>query len=490
MGLTLIIRQFLLRSGLIFLVKTIGAIGRILLFRFFGAEGMGLYQMVYAFYGLVLTLVTAGLPTSLSLSTAKNVHIGIQLLKLSVIFSCLLGGVATIISYMYAETIASWYGDSELTWAIRLLSPVFLIVPHLHLLRGFFQGIELYGVISFSELIEQVVRIITMLILVNLWFSYGVSISVGGAILGAVIGGLCALLFFIGVFIYYNKKLRYNSLRSPYHNTETSSFLKISFSVLATRLLLPLTDFIDSLLIPSRLMHSGLTAHQSTIIYGEITGMALTIVYLPTMVTSAFLHVIIPKIAGNWEKNNLKQFKNRVNKAMNVGWLWGISTSLYFFLYGQNISKAITGNGSLTYPLICLSLIPLLSGIRDISTNILWIKGRERAPLVGVVFGSIVSIIINYCLVGIPSYQYSGIVIGILSFEIISLIWNIKYIKSFLSLAIYIESVIFLGLFYALANILERLPFSNLFIHGVLYFGCLSMYFLLRFSKNVIFISR
>ncbi|MBG9789906.1 MULTISPECIES: oligosaccharide flippase family protein [Brevibacillus] len=485
MGLPLIIRQFLLRSGLLFLVKIIGAIGRILLFRIFGAEGMGLYQMVYAFYGFVLTLVTAGLPTSLSLSTAKDVHKGIYFLKVSIILTCILGGSATVLSYSYAEIIADWYGDSKLSVAIQLLSPVFLFVPQLHLFRGFFQGVEIYGVISFSELLEQSMRIITMLVLANLWIAYGVSVAVGGAILGAVLGGLSALLFFIGIYIQQRKKLRYLSLPSRFnHSNETSVFLKMSVSVLATRLLLPLTDFIDSILIPNRLMHSGLTAHQSTIIYGEITGMALTIVYLPSMVTSAFLHVIIPKIAGNWEKNNVGQFRSRVNKAMKVGWLWGISTSLYFFLYGQNISQAITGDGSLAYSLICLSLIPFLSGIRDISTNILWVKGRKKGPLVGVVLGAIISIIINYYLVGIPSFQYSGIVIGILSFELTSLLWNLQYMRHFLSLKILIESVIFLVLCYAFASILDSLP---LFIHVVLYFGCISLYVLLRFSRRIIY---
>ncbi|XOS94145.1 polysaccharide biosynthesis C-terminal domain-containing protein [Brevibacillus laterosporus] len=169
---------------------------------------------------------------------------------------------------------------------------------------------------------------------------------------------------------------------------------------------------------------------------------------------------------------------------MKVGWLWGISTSLYFFLYGQNISQAITGDGSLAYSLICLSLIPFLSGIRDISTNILWVKGRKKGPLVGVVLGAIISIIINYYLVGIPSFQYSGIVIGILSFELTSLLWNLQYMRHFLSLKILIESVIFLVLCYAFASILDSLP---LFIHVVLYFGCISLYVLLRFSRRIIY---
>ncbi|XOS94147.1 oligosaccharide flippase family protein [Brevibacillus laterosporus] len=142
MGLPLIIRQFLLRSGLLFLVKIIGAIGRILLFRIFGAEGMGLYQMVYAFYGFVLTLVTAGLPTSLSLSTAKDVHKGIYFLKVSIILTCILGGSATVLSYSYAEIIADWYGDSKLTVAIQLLSPVFCLYHNSIYFVAFFKGLK------------------------------------------------------------------------------------------------------------------------------------------------------------------------------------------------------------------------------------------------------------------------------------------------------------------------------------------------------------
>ena len=49
-----------------FLSKIIGAIYRIPLTSIVGAEGMGIYQMVFPLYSLMLTVSSSGLPSSIS----------------------------------------------------------------------------------------------------------------------------------------------------------------------------------------------------------------------------------------------------------------------------------------------------------------------------------------------------------------------------------------------------------------------------------------
>jgi stage V sporulation protein B len=66
MGLPTVIQQLALRSGAIFLVKLIGFLARIPLYRLLGAEGIRLYQMAYSVYGLALTVITGGFPKSLN----------------------------------------------------------------------------------------------------------------------------------------------------------------------------------------------------------------------------------------------------------------------------------------------------------------------------------------------------------------------------------------------------------------------------------------
>ncbi|MEI0739404.1 oligosaccharide flippase family protein [Paenibacillus sp. JTLBN-2024] len=72
MPLPSFLKQTVMRTGIIFLVKAIGLTVRIPLFRLLGSEGAGIYQMVYSIFGFALTLIVGGFPTSLALMTAKK----------------------------------------------------------------------------------------------------------------------------------------------------------------------------------------------------------------------------------------------------------------------------------------------------------------------------------------------------------------------------------------------------------------------------------
>ena len=55
------------------MVKVIGSVNRILLSRLLGGEGIGLYQMAYPFYLLMLSICSAGVPVAVSIIVAEKV---------------------------------------------------------------------------------------------------------------------------------------------------------------------------------------------------------------------------------------------------------------------------------------------------------------------------------------------------------------------------------------------------------------------------------
>lgn len=52
------------------MVKVIGSVNRILLSRLLGGEGIGLYQMAYPVYLLLLAISAAGIPVAISIIVA------------------------------------------------------------------------------------------------------------------------------------------------------------------------------------------------------------------------------------------------------------------------------------------------------------------------------------------------------------------------------------------------------------------------------------
>ena len=55
------------------LVKVIGAISKVIVARILGGEGVGLYQMAYSLYQLIISIGAAGLPVAISIMIARKV---------------------------------------------------------------------------------------------------------------------------------------------------------------------------------------------------------------------------------------------------------------------------------------------------------------------------------------------------------------------------------------------------------------------------------
>jgi stage V sporulation protein B len=433
MAWTLIIKQLLFRSIIVFLVKMIGAFVRIPLFRILGAEGVGLYQMIYSLYGLILTLVTGGIPTTITLSTAKDREQGLKMLKASMILLSVIGVIVGLLCHVLAFRLASILGDSRLEWPIKFIAPAVVLVPLLSVIRGYLQGLEYYSSLAISELIEQVFRVLTMIILVSLWISHSLGLAVSGAAFGAVIGAWIALCYLL---IIMRTSWEGHKTRTSFHAQSNKitlftmiSLIGASITISAARLIMPLADFLDSMIIPHRLQHAGITNEAATAIFGIFTGMAASIVYMPTLVSSAVSHIYSAKIAVDWKRGDYARFQKRSMIILQRGWLWGGGCSLYLLLYHEQLSKLLFGNTAASQAILYLCVTPLIAGMRDLSTTILWAADKKTEPMLGLLYGIIVSSIAGYFLIGQSRFSLQGIVIELLALEAVAAYWNLQILR-------------------------------------------------------------
>ncbi|MCJ8010447.1 polysaccharide biosynthesis protein [Paenibacillus sp. KQZ6P-2] len=437
MNLPSFIKQTALRSIAIFLVKAIGLAFRIPLFRILGSEGTGIYQIVYSIYGFTLTLISGGFPTSLALMTAKDKTRGWQFFRNMSIPFFVFGTSIGLLCYVLAPYIAIFLGDGKLAIPIRFMAPALAIVPLLQLYRGFLQGLEHYGIESASQLIEQIVRVITMLFLVVVWMKYGIHTSVGGAVFGAFTGALVALGFLW--MLHNSKKLPSFTIRYGRHEKKSIRwlvfgpglfwFIKSSLAITLTRLMVPASDFLDAIIIPNRLQISGLSQSEAFAIFGEIFGMAATIVYLPTIITAALSFTIAPKLTADWENQKKRDFVVRSNLSLEIGWFWGIGSIGFLFFHADELAMFIFGSTRAADAIRYLSFVPLITGMRELTTTMLWAADQKRIPLIGLLFGLICSAASAYFLVAIPNFGYAGAAISILGLELSSLLWNAVFLR-------------------------------------------------------------
>ncbi|WP_270324542.1 putative polysaccharide biosynthesis protein [Lactococcus petauri] len=192
------------------LSRLLGAIYIIPWFAWMGEhnnEANALFSMGYNIYALFLLISTAGLPVAIAREVAHynamgDENLSNRLVRHIFIFMVGLGIVAAGVMYIGAPALAAMSGGGEnLTEVMRSLSLAILIFPAMSVIRGYFQGLNDMKPIALSQIYEQVVRIIWMLVftfmIMKLGFSGGdwtqaVVQSTTAAFIGML--GSCAVL--------------------------------------------------------------------------------------------------------------------------------------------------------------------------------------------------------------------------------------------------------------------------------------------------------
>jgi len=135
-----------------------------------GAEANGLFTMGYNIYAWFLLISTAGVPVAVAKQVAKYNTKGQEEHSYAMIrgflkFMSLLGLIFAIIMYLLSPVFAKLSGGGkDLIPVMQSLSWAVLIFPSMSVIRGFFQGHNNLKPYAISQIAEQVIRVIWMLL--------------------------------------------------------------------------------------------------------------------------------------------------------------------------------------------------------------------------------------------------------------------------------------------------------------------------------------
>ena len=194
-----------------FVVKAIGSVNWIILSRILGGEGIGIYQMAFPVYLLALEISSAGIPIAISIITAEKVarndygnagrvfSVSLSLLTTTAI-------LLSIIVYFASSLLIEFHiiRDSRAYYSLLALVPAIFFTTVIAGYRGYLQGWQQMTPTALSQIVEQLVRVATMLGFAYLLLPYGLDYAAGGASLGAAMGGAAAWT----VLLYFYIKLK------------------------------------------------------------------------------------------------------------------------------------------------------------------------------------------------------------------------------------------------------------------------------------------
>ena len=165
-----------------------------------------LYFIAYNIYALVLQISTAGIPVAISKIVAdnqsrKDYETSWNIFKGGMLFMTATGIVSAIVMFVTAPYFAKGASSQEIQdsiLVIRSLVPAVVIIPPLSLLRGYYQGYSDMAPSAKSQLWEQIVRIIYMLLLtfiVMKLFGGSYAVAVAHSTFAAFVGAVVAFVY-------------------------------------------------------------------------------------------------------------------------------------------------------------------------------------------------------------------------------------------------------------------------------------------------------
>ena len=193
------------------IAKILGAIYRIPLTWILGAEGLGLYQLIFPVFSLLIVLSSSGMPTSISKMTANRLsngdYAGVRaVFKVSLITMVVVGLVASILIAGLSYTIALLQGNTGSTLGYLGIAPAVFFVCVLSVFRGYFQGHSNMIPTALSQIIEQGGKLVFGLLFAYLFLGYGIEWGAFGAILGVTISEILTVAVLCIFYLKTRKK--------------------------------------------------------------------------------------------------------------------------------------------------------------------------------------------------------------------------------------------------------------------------------------------
>lgn len=483
-----------------FINRMLGFIYRVWTVRLIGSEGIGLFQMVLPPFTFLLLITTAGIPLTLSKLISQNIALNRhseakKIFTVALRVLIITSVVISVTSWLGAPYfIKLFFSDTRVYWAYMALIPALIIVAFSSAYRGYFLGLKMMFPSALSTVTEQIIRFIFGIGTITLLLPYGLEYAIVGLAVGIVMGEIAGLIILI---TYYKKTENICVAKNEATTWEIiKDIYSLSIPLTLNRAVIGLLFTVQAIIIPNRLQAAGFSVREATDLFGQFTGIAITLLGLPTIVTVSLAMTMVPAISEAIAANNLKLVKKRALTALKITILAGSPWVIVFYTIPGKLCATIFNTPDAGIPLKYLAIGALFIYLQQTSTGIIQGMGKMYIMLLHSIIGAIINIAGVYLLTGTAlgikgtaiAFSLSAMVVA--SLNMLYLLTYVKLQVNYKKLALLIITVAIMfytmitsSHYFALWGSSLGLTMMNLFVGMTVYTACLFVFGLVSFSE-------
>ncbi len=391
----------LMIGGLI--TKIISMLIKIVLARLIGPEGMGIYMLVSPTFTLLIALAQLGFPVAISKLVAEEKGNNKNLVFSVIPISLLLNIIIIIILFFSSGYISTnLLNEPRSYYALICIGLVLPFISISSILRGYFFGKQKMLPHVLSNITEDIVRLIALIIGIPIFLSKGLEYAVAFVVLVNIISEFTSILILF-FFVPKNFKLTKDDLKPNKNSIKTVFYIGIPTT--ASRIIGSIGAFLEPIILTYVLIGIGYKSDYIVTEYGIISGYIMPLILIPSFFTLAISQALIPNISKAHSHGHYKYVKDKIKLAIFLSLLIGIPATILFELFPSVPMKLIYNLDEGTEYLKVLAPIALMHYIQAPLTASLQAMGKAKEAMRGTLIGTVVRTISLFCF----SYLHIGL---------------------------------------------------------------------------------
>ena len=376
-----------------------------------GAEANGLFTMGYNIYAWFLLISTAGVPVAVAKQVAKYNTIeqkdhSFTLIREFLKFMLLLGVIFAVIMYLLSPFFARVSGvGKELIPVMQSLSWAVLVFPAMSVIRGFFQGFNNLKPYAMSQIAEQVIRVIWMLLATFFIMKLGTKDYVA-AVTQSTFAAFVGMFASMAVLVYFLWKtnLLTSILHKPANSAEINSrallvdTIREAIPFIITGSAIQLFQIIDQMtFINTMKWFTNYSNSQLVVMFSYFSANPNKITMILIAVATSIGGVGIPLLTENYVKGDLKAAARLVQDNLSMLLLFLLPATIGSVLVARPLYTIFYGRpDSLALGLFIFAMLQtIILGVYTVLSPMIQALFQNRKAIIYFGYGVLVKLILQ-----------------------------------------------------------------------------------------------
>ncbi len=459
-----------------------------------GAEGMGLYQLIFTIYSLCITVATSGVSVAATRLAAEELTqpdmgrargvLG-KVMRLGLALGLAAGAAQFLLAYPAAKY---WLGDARAVLSLRILAPSLPFMALAAAARGYFFARRQVGPGARAQIYEQIIRIGLVLLVMPRVMDWGVQYACAAVVLGNTVSEIASALF----MAYHYKRDTHRLFDGAKANAPagtTGRLWRIVAPVEGGRCLDSALRTVENTLVPACLLRFLGSREESLAQFGALKGMAMPVLLFPFSFLNPLATLLLPEVTEAHILGKRRTLETLVGRIMLFTTTFSVLAGGLITLYAYPLGRILYQDETIGFYLRVLA--PVLPGmyLDAMGDAVLKGLGEEVATFRYSIWDSTLRIVLVLALM--PRFGMKGFLFVTLCSNILSALLNIFRIEKVAGIKTrwyrwFLQPMLLFGLAAVLGEGSLRLlgvagDWQRLVLGGLV-IACLYCLFMLRFG--------